>query len=100
MTCHVPLTLVIRSLGTGFPMAFLLHHVESLSDDSLVAERGSAGCASEEKAWAGNDSSPYEKWWPQRDSNPCRGPGGFGGRTAPRLEKPAVSAPQEPCPNH
>ena len=26
--------------------------------------------------------------------------GGLGGHTAPRSRKPAVSAPQEPCPNH
>ena len=31
-----------------------------------------AGCASEEKAEAGNGAkSLEEKWWPQRDSNPC-----------------------------
>ena len=33
-----------------------------------------AGCASEEKAEARNGAkSLEEKWWPQRDSNPCRG---------------------------
>ena len=33
-----------------------------------------AGCASEEKAEAENGAkSLQESWWPQRDSNPCRG---------------------------
>ncbi len=33
-----------------------------------------AGCASDEKAEARNGAKSFEeKWWPQRDSNPCRG---------------------------
>jgi integrase len=33
-----------------------------------------AGCASEEKAETGNEAKSLEQsWWPQRDSNPCRG---------------------------
>jgi hypothetical protein len=32
------------------------------------------GCATEEKATTGNVAKSLdENWWPQRDSNPCRG---------------------------